>query len=191
MTYFRHMLEARHFTILTDHKPITFAFHQKMGKCSPRQFNYLDFIFQFTTTFATYPARTKSSPKRLPAPVTHDALAAAQDDDELRTPLVTHPYSSRNSFPVPQSSSTVTHMWENHVHSPHLLSAVRYSTTYIPSATPELRQRLSSSPNSSCGRQFKKIAALGPELANPASAPQFLATQSLHLATSPSHLPSS
>ena len=27
--YFRHMLEARHFTILTDHKPFTFAFNQK------------------------------------------------------------------------------------------------------------------------------------------------------------------
>jgi len=27
MKYFRHMLEARHFTILTDHKPLAFAFH--------------------------------------------------------------------------------------------------------------------------------------------------------------------
>jgi cleavage and polyadenylation specificity factor subunit 1 len=43
------MLEARHFTILTDHKPLTFAFHQKRNKCSPRQFNHLDFISQFTT----------------------------------------------------------------------------------------------------------------------------------------------
>jgi hypothetical protein len=24
--YFRHILEARHFTIMTDHKPLTFAF---------------------------------------------------------------------------------------------------------------------------------------------------------------------
>ena len=46
--YFRHILEARHFTILTDHKPLTFAFHQKRDKCSPRQFNHLDFISQFT-----------------------------------------------------------------------------------------------------------------------------------------------
>jgi cleavage and polyadenylation specificity factor subunit 1 len=42
------MLEAQHFTILTDHKPLTFAFHQKRDKCSPRQFNHLDFISQFT-----------------------------------------------------------------------------------------------------------------------------------------------
>jgi len=27
--YFRHMLEAQHFTILMDHKPLTFAFNQK------------------------------------------------------------------------------------------------------------------------------------------------------------------
>jgi cleavage and polyadenylation specificity factor subunit 1 len=47
--HFRHMLEALHFTILTDHKPLTFAFHQKRDKCSPRQFNHLDFIAQFTT----------------------------------------------------------------------------------------------------------------------------------------------
>jgi cleavage and polyadenylation specificity factor subunit 1 len=37
--HFRHMLEARHFTIFTDHKPLTFAFQQKRDKCSPRQFN--------------------------------------------------------------------------------------------------------------------------------------------------------
>ena len=49
--YFRHMPEARHFTILTDHKPLTFTFHQKRHKCSPRQFNYLDVISQFNTDF--------------------------------------------------------------------------------------------------------------------------------------------
>jgi cleavage and polyadenylation specificity factor subunit 1 len=26
--YFRHMLEPRHFTTVTDHKPLIFAFHQ-------------------------------------------------------------------------------------------------------------------------------------------------------------------
>jgi cleavage and polyadenylation specificity factor subunit 1 len=46
--YFRHMLEARHFVIFTDHKPLIFAFHQK-DKCSPRLFTHLDFISQFTT----------------------------------------------------------------------------------------------------------------------------------------------
>jgi cleavage and polyadenylation specificity factor subunit 1 len=44
--HFRHKMEARHFT---DHKPITYAFQQKRDKCSPRQFNHLEFIAQFTT----------------------------------------------------------------------------------------------------------------------------------------------
>jgi hypothetical protein len=33
--HFRHTLEARHFTIFTDHKPITYAFQQKRYNCSP------------------------------------------------------------------------------------------------------------------------------------------------------------
>jgi cleavage and polyadenylation specificity factor subunit 1 len=44
--HFRHMLEARHFTIFTDHKPLTYAFQQKRDNCLP--FNHLDFIAQFT-----------------------------------------------------------------------------------------------------------------------------------------------
>ncbi|CAK9804112.1 Transposon Tf2-11 polyprotein [Anthophora plagiata] len=47
--HFKHMIEGRHFTIFTDHKPITFAFKQKLDKCSPRQFRYLDYISQFST----------------------------------------------------------------------------------------------------------------------------------------------
>jgi cleavage and polyadenylation specificity factor subunit 1 len=38
------MLEAHHFIIFTDHKPITYTFQQKRDKSSPRQFNHLDFI---------------------------------------------------------------------------------------------------------------------------------------------------
>jgi cleavage and polyadenylation specificity factor subunit 1 len=47
--FYRHMLEARHFIIFTDHKPITYAFQQKRDKCPSRQFHHLDFIAQFTT----------------------------------------------------------------------------------------------------------------------------------------------
>ncbi|CAB3388540.1 Hypothetical predicted protein [Cloeon dipterum] len=47
--YFRHMLEGRHFVAFTDHKPLTFAFRRNRDSFSPRQFNQLDFISQFTT----------------------------------------------------------------------------------------------------------------------------------------------
>lgn len=47
--HFKYMLEARPFTIFTDHKPITFAFKQRSDKSSPRQQRQLDYIGQFST----------------------------------------------------------------------------------------------------------------------------------------------
>jgi cleavage and polyadenylation specificity factor subunit 1 len=92
--HFRHMLEARHFTIFTDHKPITYAFQQKRDKCSPRQFNHLDFVAQFTTDIRhisgqdNVVADALSRVESVTAPRLFDALATSQDsDDELRTIL--------------------------------------------------------------------------------------------------------
>lgn len=47
--YFRYFLEGRNFIVFTDHKPLTYAFHQKLDKASPRQIRHLDYISQFTT----------------------------------------------------------------------------------------------------------------------------------------------
>lgn len=43
------MLEARPFSLHTDHKPLIFAFSQKHDKCPPRRLRQLDYISQFTT----------------------------------------------------------------------------------------------------------------------------------------------
>jgi cleavage and polyadenylation specificity factor subunit 1 len=77
--YFHHMLEAWHFTILTDHKPLTFVFHQKRNKCSLHKFNHLDFISQFTMDIRhisgqTIIADVLSKVEVITAPVTRDAL---------------------------------------------------------------------------------------------------------------------
>lgn len=47
--YFRHHLQSRPFVLYTDHKPLTFAFHQNPDKASPRQLRHLDLIAQYTT----------------------------------------------------------------------------------------------------------------------------------------------
>jgi hypothetical protein len=92
--HFRHMLETRHFIIFTDHKPITYTFQQKRDKCSPRQFNHLDFIAQFTSDIRhisgqdNVVAGALSRVESVTAPPSHDALSASQDgDNELRTLL--------------------------------------------------------------------------------------------------------
>lgn len=47
--YFRYMLEARPFAILTDHLPLTFAFKQKPDTAPPRIVRQLSYIGQFST----------------------------------------------------------------------------------------------------------------------------------------------
>jgi cleavage and polyadenylation specificity factor subunit 1 len=109
--YFRHMLESRYFPILTDHQPLTFAFQQKRDKCSPRQFNHLDFISQFTTDIrhisgqVNIVADALSRVELITTPVTHDALAAVQDDDdELRTLLVSNTSLQLEKLLIPGAS---------------------------------------------------------------------------------------
>ena len=48
--HFRHYVEGRHFHVLTDHKPLTYALNTRSDHYSPRQSRHLDYISQFTTT---------------------------------------------------------------------------------------------------------------------------------------------
>ncbi|CAK1578763.1 unnamed protein product [Parnassius mnemosyne] len=93
--YFRHMLEARHFTVYTDHKPLCFAFNTRKDKCSPRQFRHLDFISQFTTDIQHVSGKDNvvadalSRIEELTLPVDLVALAKSQiDDPELKEILL-------------------------------------------------------------------------------------------------------
>lgn len=86
--YFRHMVEARHFSVYTDHKPICFAFHERKLNCSPRQFRHLDYISQFTTDIRhisgknNVVADTLSRIEELAAPIDLANLAQDQEVDE-------------------------------------------------------------------------------------------------------------
>jgi cleavage and polyadenylation specificity factor subunit 1 len=101
---FRHMLEARDFQIWTDNKLLTFSFSQQKDKLSPRKFNNLDFVPQFTTDIRQIPdqdnivADALSSVEAITAPVTHDALAAAHKVIKIcsRSRYVIQPYNSTN-----------------------------------------------------------------------------------------------
>ena len=47
--HFQHFLEGRQFSVITDHKPLTFALASPSRHHSPRQIRHLDFISQFTS----------------------------------------------------------------------------------------------------------------------------------------------
>lgn len=93
--HFRYMVEARIFAIMTDHKPLTFAFATNRDNCSPRQFRYLDFISQFTTDIRFVPGRDNivadalSRVDELSLPVDYQSIALAQEtDQELQSLLM-------------------------------------------------------------------------------------------------------
>lgn len=85
--YFRHMLEATHFTVYTDHKPLCYAFHQRKSNCTPRQYRHLDFISQFTTEIKhisgvdNVVADTLSRVEELQMPVDLEDIAKHQAND--------------------------------------------------------------------------------------------------------------
>lgn len=85
--YFRHMLEARHFVVYTDHKPLSFSFSERKANCSPRQFRHLDYISQFTTDIRhisgsdNVVADTLSRIEELQMPIDWSLLATSQASD--------------------------------------------------------------------------------------------------------------
>lgn len=91
--FFRPWLEGREFSIATDHKPLTYAFQQRMDKASPRQIRQLSFISEFTTDiqYIAGPQNevadtfSRIDAFRLPTTIDFEELALAQEhDDELK-----------------------------------------------------------------------------------------------------------
>jgi hypothetical protein len=67
--HFRHMLEARHFIIFTDHKPITYAFQQKGTSVRHGSSTTSTTSRNSQQIYATSPVRTTSSPTRFPVSI--------------------------------------------------------------------------------------------------------------------------
>lgn len=108
------MLEARHFIIYTDHKPISFAFHERKNNCSPRQYRYLDYIAQFTTDIRhisgknNIVADTLSRIEELSAPIRLEKIAQAQaSDPELRKLLDEGSSLQLQKLHVPESKAPI------------------------------------------------------------------------------------
>ena len=92
--YFRYFLEGRNFKIVTDHKPLIYAFMQRSEKASPRQQRQLSFISQFTTRIEYLSGKdnivadslSRIEAIRLPVEIELNELAQKQEqDEELRS----------------------------------------------------------------------------------------------------------
>lgn len=91
--HFRHIMEAEHVTIYTDHKPLIYAFSQKREKLPPVQLNQLSFISQFTTDIVhikgkdNIVADAMSRVEAIHLDENFTALAAEQATDEELTKM--------------------------------------------------------------------------------------------------------
>ncbi|KAK9876450.1 hypothetical protein WA026_012762 [Henosepilachna vigintioctopunctata] len=100
--YFRHLLEGKHFSIFTDHLPLTFAFRQNLDKASPRQARHLDFISQFSTNIChikgksnvVADALSRISAIDCPTSIDYQAFEQLQSVDEELQKLIENPDSS-------------------------------------------------------------------------------------------------
>jgi hypothetical protein len=107
------MLEARHFIIFT------YAFKQKRDKCSPRQFNHLDFVAQFATDIWLISGQDNVVADALPRVESVTAQHHTTNWPHRRTATTSSEHSwgqpppcgSRNcQSPVPRSPSTETRL---------------------------------------------------------------------------------
>lgn len=113
--HFRHMVEARNFSVYTDHKPITYAFRKKPQSCSPRQARHLDFISQYTTDIRfvsgehNVVADALSRIEAVNDPLDFEALAAAQKNDKVLHEFLNNSNSGLQLklIPIPGSSTSL------------------------------------------------------------------------------------
>ncbi|GBM18433.1 hypothetical protein AVEN_66802-1 [Araneus ventricosus] len=85
--HFKHYLEGRAFTIYANHKPLIFAFHQKIEKAAPRQARQLNYISQFSTDIKYIKGENNIVADTLSrltevSSIDYDQIADAQTEDE-------------------------------------------------------------------------------------------------------------
>ncbi|KAL4083017.1 hypothetical protein QTP88_028347 [Uroleucon formosanum] len=88
--HFRYFLEGRVFIILTDHKPLIFAFTQSTDKLPPRRTRQLDYISQFTTDIkyvmgsdnTVADALSRVASIHAPPAINYNELSGLQANDE-------------------------------------------------------------------------------------------------------------
>lgn len=114
--HFRYMLEGRPFHVLTDHKPLIFAFHQKAENATPRQQRHLDYISQFSTDFRHIEGKNNTTADMLSrintisTQIDYKEIAEAQRNDPELAELLAGNSTSLN-FKLLKISGDVSELW--------------------------------------------------------------------------------
>ncbi|GFT54945.1 transposon Tf2-8 polyprotein [Trichonephila clavipes] len=114
--HFRYMLEARDFTVFTDHKLLTYAFRQKVTSVLHGRSRQLDFISQFTTNIVHIPGSdniaadvlSRVSAITFPSQIDYDCIAETQQtDQELHTLIASGASLELKKVTFPNSSTEI------------------------------------------------------------------------------------
>lgn len=121
--HFETQIEGRNCIVYTDHKPITFAFQQKLEKAEPRHRRQLVYISQFTTDIRHIKGEDNIVPDFLSRiePITshvidYNAIAREQANDEETQQIISG--NSKHSITLTKLSvsNTADHLW-CHIHN--------------------------------------------------------------------------
>lgn len=134
--YFRHFIEGKHFTIFTDHLPLTFAFAQNPDKASPRQARQLDFISQFSTDIKHIKGKSNIVADALsrieaidcPNPINYQLFQEHQTLDSELQNILTDPQSSSlklQKITFPGSSAPIYCDLHNQIIRPFVPNSLR------------------------------------------------------------------
>lgn len=114
--HLRHLLEGRLFTVLTDHKPLIYAFKARADKHSPREIRHLDFISQFTTDIRHIKGSANVVADTLSRPnidsinvldISIETLAREQSIDDSLAKPESFPSLRLTPMPLPLSDATI------------------------------------------------------------------------------------
>jgi len=133
--HFRFMLEGRKFSVITNHKSLTFAFAQKLDRASPRQCRQLTFISEFTTDIRHIPgednpvtdALSRVDSIIMPVIVDTEELAQQQATDKELLRELESPSSSLKlqKFLFPETNSSLYCNCSQNSVRPFVLASLR------------------------------------------------------------------
>lgn len=116
LKFFRHFAEGQDVTVLTDHRPLQYAFSQASDKASERQRRQLDFVSQITTNIIyiagdknqVADALSRINEINMPVIVsTEELYEEQQKDEELKTLLRTETSLSLKQFRLDGGEKTI------------------------------------------------------------------------------------